>query len=1068
MSSSYPLIGTKIHTPRRRPSLLRRQRLVDYCHENIHHKLVLVSAAAGYGKTTLLIDFAMDTDLPICWYSLDTHDAHVPTFVEYLVASIHQRFPEFGQATLSMLRAYSGPPEDVEPFVRQLIDEIERTVSRYFVIVLDDYHEISDSEPVNALVDGLLRYLPEQCHLLLASRGIPHRLTLTRLAARQEVAGLGAEHLRFTADEIYELFHKLDQADLTREQAQLLAERSEGWITGILLAAQTGWTGATGDVMKLSGASGGVFDYLADEVLDLQSSDTRRFLLGSSLFEAMSPPLCDALLEIDNSAQLLVNLATQNLFTHPLDAEGQWYQYHQLFRQFLRAKFERDDPQGYRRLCLKQAGLMAQRGNYTQAIDSYVQAQAYDRAADALEVVCSDAFDSGNWGALRGWVEVLPEPVLDAHPRILLFGAKVLTETGSLNLAGSYLERAYNCYLARQDDQGAARVLMQTAVVQRFRGRLSDAIETCRLAMRTAPNSDVLTSTLAHHNLGICQTLLGEVEGGVGEMMEALRLAESNADDINAAYIAHDLGTAELQRGRLVTARQSYHRALMYWRKLGNASALASTLESLGVVHHHLGQYAESENRLQEGLAKAQQARDVRVEAYTIASLGDLYRDTCRPGEALATYENAMDIAARAQLSSLVIYLLDAMGNTHRLKGEWTLARQVLTEATDQARATEMVCERGLCELSMGALELQLGHLTDAGEHLAEARDLLVRAASRRDVGRAHLCLAALALARSDDDGACRDLEYAAHIADDLGSHQFLVAEGGAFPSLLKFAEQQSVAGLDWARIRVEIQQLGHEGVVDVAKADARAGKIEFLALDGGQVLKDGRLVTDWESTAARIMAFLFACHPRGIARDRVIGLLWPDVSQAKGNGLFHSTMYRIRRALGRSFIIHEGGVYSVNPGAACRSDLDEFRQLTILGRENDAGAAIARMQAIELYRSPFLETCDGEWCQEIRQELDIQMLELVLHEALWCAEQGASDRAEDLYSRALALDSYNERALRGVMWCRAHQNDRAGAVRRFRESARVFREELDVVPSPETLQLYEAITSGTPLPLPG
>lgn len=605
MSTPYPLITTKIRTPRLRQTHLRRERLLNHLHNSIQNKLILIAAGAGYGKTSLLIDYAHDTDLPVCWYSLDAHDAHVPTFVEYLVASIQQRFPQFGEPVRALLRTHDGPPEDVEPFVRVLINEIEHSINTYFVLILDDYHEVIESEPVNALVDGLLRYLPEQCHVILASRGIPRRLTLTRLAARQEVVGLGVEHLRFTADEIGALLRSLGRLDLSEAQITTLAERSEGWITGILLAAQTNWTGATHDILQITGATGGVFDFMAEEILGRQPPELQRFLKGSALFNEMTPPLCDALLEITNSADLLRRLSEESLFTFPLDAEGTWYQYHQLFREFLVTKLEQDDPDAYRRLCLRQAELLAHRGNLQPAIDGYLAARAYGAAADAIEIVAQETFDAGNWDPLKTWLDALPDDVLTMHPRLLVFRARLHVETGALYEAAPLLERAYRVYHERGDALGAARALIQTATLQRLRGRLREAIQTSREALAMVADSDALASILARRCIGICQVMLGHLSEGIEELRGALALAEASADDINAAHVTHDIGSAAVMRGELASARQYYHQALMYWRKVGNASALASTLQSLGVVYHYLGQYTEAENRFEEGLSKA-------------------------------------------------------------------------------------------------------------------------------------------------------------------------------------------------------------------------------------------------------------------------------------------------------------------------------------------------------------------------------------------------------------------------------------------------------------------------------
>ncbi|MHB0859104.1 MAG: tetratricopeptide repeat protein [Anaerolineae bacterium] len=1064
----YPLISTKIRIPRRRQSVLRRERLIDYIHANIHRKLILLSAAAGYGKTSLLIDYAHDTDLPVCWYSLDTNDSRVPTFIEYLVEAMRQRFPAFGDQVLQALRDFRGPAEEVEPFVRLLIQDIERTVDRYFVIVLDDYHEVIEYEPINALVDGLLRYLPEHCHILLASRGIPRRLTLTRLAARQEVAGLGVEHLRFTPDEIRELLATMGRADLSPAQIETLAERTEGWITGILLAAQTNWSGTLNDILQVSGASGGVFDFMATEIMARQTAEIQRFLMGSALYREMAPPLCDALLEINNSAQLLRDLSERNLFTMPLDAEGTWYQYHQLFREFLNSKLEQDEPERHRRLCIRQAEIMSHQGRWDSAVESYLSARAYDQAADAIEVVAQDTFDSGRRESLRDWIDALPTAEMGRHPRLLLFRGKIYAETGDMNHAAAVLAQAHEAYLARDDSLGAARALVQSAVVQRLRGRLAEAISTCENALAIAADRDPLVAILAHYNLGICHNMRGNTVQGMNELQNALQLAKEHGDDVNAAFAAHDLGTAELWRGELVPARQYYHQALMYWRKVGNTSALAATLQDLGVVHHYLGQYTEAENRFQEGLAKARLAGDTRIEVYALASQGDLYRDTDRYDEAAACYQHAMELASSAQLTNLMVYLLDALGNTYRLQGNLAQASQVLTEVMDQVHESEMEYEVGLCRLSLGALALAQGQYETSADHLQIASDVFVRNGPKRDLGRTYLHLAELALARNDAETLGANLREVAHVAAELGTFQFIAGEGVHVEALLALAEAQRIPGIDMARWRSELARLlpatAEATVVDV---DDTMPAVEFLALNHGQVLHRGVRITEWESAVAHHLAFLFLAHPDGLRRDRVIDMLWPELSPAKGNSLFHSTMYRLRSALGKSIIIHDKGSYRINPAWSYRYDVNEFLQLAGIGRGTDEEAHRARAQAIQLYRSPFLETCEDEWAFQLRESLQHDLLKLLLAEARYWAGCGELHEAETFYMRILALDSYDERAHRGIMWCRARSGDRPGALRQFRECQRILSEELAVSPGPETQALQASIATRKDGPLP-
>lgn len=1057
MNGPYPLIAAKVRTPPRRHLLLRRQRLVDFCHESIQNKLILVAADAGYGKTSLLIDYAHDTDLPVCWYSLDAHDARPLTFIEYLVAAIRQRFPAFGKRTIEMLRSYTGPPENVEPFVRLLIHEMNESIGHYFVLVLDDYHEVLDSEAVNALVDGLLRWLPEQCHLILASRGIPRRLTLTRLAARRQVVGLGAPDLRFTPDEITQLLGTL-QVELSKSQIQTLAERSEGWITGILLAAQTDWQGTSRGLIEMSGASGGVFDYMAEEILDRQHPEIRRFLLGSALFREMTPFLCDALLDIHNSARILRELQESNLFIHTRDNEGIWYQYHGLFREFLNARFERDDPTSYRALRLKQAELMAYSGQWATAIESFFSARAHDRAADAIEMIVQETFDSGDRVLLRTWLDVLPDAILAEHPRLLLFRARVATETGDLAGAAQMVDRAYRAYTVLEDVVGAARALIQRGVIQRFRGRTQDAISTCQQALEIAGRSDALTTTLAHHHIGICYAMQGVSDRAEEQMRQGLTHAKRQGDDINAAYIANDLGSVAVLRGNMLAARQSYHEALMYWRKIGNMSALASTLQSLGVLHHHLGQYAEAYSRLQEGYNKAIQARDSRIEAYALASQGDLYLDTAQYDKALEAYQQALDVASETQLSHLITYTLDAMGNAYRITGDFARARQVLTEALDQAQASSQLHQVGVIQVSLGALALAEAHLDEANTLLDAGLARILESDTKRDAARAHMLVACARLMRGDRGDVQEHVDRVVELCREMSSHQILVAQGGTIQPVIRFVIEHGEGRLDWSRVRTEIEQLA-SGWSAFEDRGPRY-PLEILGLDGGRVLWHGEVVTNWESNTARAMLFLLVSYPEGMTRDRIIEMLWPDTARSRGQGTFHSTLYRLRAALSKDAVVHRDGGYRINPTIAYRYDVDEFLDLCEQAEADTEQAHVARRRAIALYRGSFFDVGDGEWVVALRERLYLSMMALLLAEGQHMAQENQLLDAAAHYGRAISLDSYDERAHRGVMWCRASMGDRTGALRQFQECTRILDEELGVPPSEDTLQMHRDILS--------
>ncbi|MEW5718841.1 MAG: hypothetical protein AB1817_09460, partial [Chloroflexota bacterium] len=429
-----PRAITKILLPSKRTHLLHRSRLVNFLHEHIERKLLLVSASAGYGKTSLLIDFAHETSLPVCWYSLDASDADPKIFFQSIIAALRHTFPTFGARTSRLLENVSLTRE-VEVSVGALVTEIYENIPGYFVLVLDDYHAVEESEAVNRILDTFLRLLPENAHIILASRTLPSKLTLTRLTARQEIAGLGINDLRFTPEEIRALVKQNYQTDLSNAQANELAETSEGWIAGILLTTHTLWRGLFQDLVRLQGPHSHVFTYLASEVLTQQSVELQQFLLDSAILDELTPEMCDALLGRANSAETLRLIEQRNLFIVRLEQEGAWYRYHHLFQEFLQARLRESDAARWRALNHRAAELYGARALPDRAIAHYLKAELFDDAARVIENIGQATFDAGHLTTLARWIDALPTEMLRAYPRLLLWHAIVFSERQEQNRA---------------------------------------------------------------------------------------------------------------------------------------------------------------------------------------------------------------------------------------------------------------------------------------------------------------------------------------------------------------------------------------------------------------------------------------------------------------------------------------------------------------------------------------------------------------------------------------------------------------------------------------------------------
>ncbi|MGC9523635.1 MAG: hypothetical protein ACP5HG_17395, partial [Anaerolineae bacterium] len=419
---------TKVLLPRRREDVLTRQRLLNRLYDMIDYRLVLVSAPAGYGKTTLLVDFAEDLEHPVCWYALDASDHDPRLFLERMVMSIRRRFPDFGESTLRALAASSDLRGGAPGVVRVLVNEIVTEIPRWFVLVLDDYHTLGKSPDVDAILSNFIAYQRDQCLTIVASRVVPSLPLIIPLVAKGGVGGLGQGDLQFLAEEIQALFAHNYGTELSDEEAQALAEQSEGWITGVLLTAYTRWQGVLQSWMRARDSQQPIYDYLAQEVYDHQPKAMQAFLTRSSTLSEMNQQLCEELLEVANADEMLDALETENLFVTRL--EHDWYRYHHLFRDFLQAQLRRQDRETWRDLHLQAAVWFEAHDRLRPAVDHYLAIGALSEAARLMSAVARDLYVAGQLTTLMTWREQLPDEILVEVPRLALFQSRAAYKLG--------------------------------------------------------------------------------------------------------------------------------------------------------------------------------------------------------------------------------------------------------------------------------------------------------------------------------------------------------------------------------------------------------------------------------------------------------------------------------------------------------------------------------------------------------------------------------------------------------------------------------------------------------------
>ncbi len=1067
MSSSPPFI-TKLIVPTRKREVLRRQRLLDFMHEYLDRKLILVSASAGYGKTTLLVDFAQDTEIPVCWYSLDAGDRDPQVFLEYLLASLQRQFPNFGGRTGALLQD-AARGRDLNAIVGTLVTEIQEEIGQYFVLALDDYHLVDESVPVNLLLDQLLNYLPDNAHVILASRALPTRLTLTRLTARLQVAGMGIHDLRFQPHEIRDLMQQNYRLEVTETVAQRLAEQSEGWIAGIVLTTPTLWHGLFEDWVKARGPGSQLFDYLATEVFAQQPEPLQRFLLATSVLEPMNAALCNGLLGMTSAREELQTLEARNVFITRVEGE-EWYRYHHLFREFLQTHLRRTDPAQLLDLHRRAAELLERLGYQNEAVEHWIEGEDFERAARLIEAYADMLYDQGRWTTLARWIDALPPPVLEANAALLMRRGKIYAETGDLQQAQTLLERAQGEFEKRGEGTHAADALIEQAVVARNQGQTLACMVKCQVALAQLDPRDFGLNALAHRIIGTALITQGDFTGAILQLEGALSLYHLANDRYNAALTEHDLGVACRAIGDGAKANTNFQNALAHWRQLGDAADLANTLNSLGVGYYYRDDLDEARAFLEEARHEANKVGSLRIEAYALASLGDVYRDGGESERALQSFAEAYRIAGKIRESFLATYALAAMATTYRLANDLLTAEQLARSAVDSARTHQSDYEIGLAQTALGAVRLEQGAPDEATVLLKNALELFERGQARRDSARVHYFLAQLYYGQKRVEEAHQELEALAALGQALNEDSFVLSEGTRSIPLIQFALASDEENAYFRRILQKSRGRGSKPAtrtsVDVAAS--AWPRLQILTLGAARVLRDGQSIDKgaWQSATTKELFFYFATHPRAWRKEQIIASLWQDMPLARANDIFHSSIYRIRRALFPECLLYHNGLYELNGEAEKWIDADEFEKL--MGEAERAldpsqSADLIR-RALDLYHGDFLEEFYGDWCQSRREALREAYIAGLMSLAQHHARDGEYERAIELCQSALKRDNLREEIYRELMALYFQMGDRTAAIQTYRRCAQVLEDGLGISPMPATLVLYDRILR-EPLP---
>jgi len=573
-----PILATKLYIPPPRENVVIRSHLIERLNEGLRRKLILVSAPAGFGKTTLLGEWVAGRGQPAAWLSLDEGDNDPVRFWSHFIAALQTIIPDIGAGGLNVFQSPQLP--SIESLLTSLLNEIA-ALPDDFILVLDDYHAL-DSKQIDTNLTFLIERLPPQMHLAIATREDP-ALPLARLRARDQLTELRVKDLRFTESEAAGFLNQVMGLLLSPEDVAALETRTEGWIAGLQLAALSmqGIQDTAGFIQSFTGGHRFVLDYLLEEVLHQQPETIQAFLLQTSILERMCAPLCDAVLlnSSVNGQETLEYLERANLFVVPLDNERRWYRYHHLFAELLRNRLARTYPDQVADLHRRASDWHAGNNFFHEAITHAITAKDWTRAAEIMERL-DELRLSGETNTQLGWFEAFPPQVLHDRPRLGLGFAWTLFMSNQSDRAEQQLDQLAPLVQDAPSLLGEMYVIRMMLASRRF--DISAFYALAQQALSRVPLEEASPRSRILITLGVAyEEMSGDLVAAKNAFREAYELSETSPSIsvvanaplplIALAYLAD----YECLDGNLRNTSKMYNQAIELAEKWGGQSSLA-------------------------------------------------------------------------------------------------------------------------------------------------------------------------------------------------------------------------------------------------------------------------------------------------------------------------------------------------------------------------------------------------------------------------------------------------------------------------------------------------------------
>jgi LuxR family transcriptional regulator, maltose regulon positive regulatory protein len=820
-------LETKFHIPAWRASGVPRPRLVEQLQVGLdeYRRLTLISAPAGYGKSTLVAEWihSLPTgNVKAAWLSMDESDNSSTRFISYFLNAFQRIDPALGLDGMSLISL----PElaALTPVLDQLLNDLSG-LHVQCILVIDDYHLITNPI-VHEVVAYFLDNLPAHVHLVITTRADPP-LPMARLRAHRQLTEIRSYQLRFTSDETRQFFHQALQSDMKPEWISALEDRTEGWAAGLQLAslALQNLPDQQDFIRTFHGSHRYILDYLAEEVIRQQGEDICRFLMQTSVLDRFNAPLCDAITGRSDSQSLIAHLEAANLFLVPLDHARDWYRYHHLFGDYLRTGLSTSE----------QADLLEKASAWHAAQDLPFEAVRYalasgnmDYAADLIDRVIQyvTAWSSGAVSILTSWLDALPPHALHNRPMLSLNASRVLYLTGQVGLSEAVLTKAemnLHTLTPAERERWLITAASYHGAIAALRGEVQRAIQLTSETLQTLPEDEELVRARAFFTLGLAYDSKGETSRALQFYLQSSMLAQSAGATYLAINTRCEVALLHIQMGDLNQAEQSCREALQL--------AGEPPIPPAGLAWAVLGEIARERNQLEDarrclfdGMEQSKQGgiiEDLRAEYLFLARLEAAEGHFSGAQSAL----NKAAVIMKSYNTSRITTLAEAIqARLHLASGDLSSAMQWARQyqALRQDYAVEYL--REFEDLTLAAILSAAGELQQASDILAPLIEQAQAGGRKRTCLEAYLLQAQILHSLNHPSAALQSLEQAVRLAAHSGFIRLLLEIPEALIRLLPQARPIAPHFVDDVLVIITGERGGSAGV-----AKPRAGQEELI-----------------------------------------------------------------------------------------------------------------------------------------------------------------------------------------------------------------------------------------------